>query len=296
MSGLRVALAGDEAAGVRTLGMLQRSVHEVVLVAANPSDLKRSLSARALASGVSVIDARRLRCPDVCDAIATERPDVLLNVHSLHKVHDAALDAFGVGAWNLHPGPLPEAAGINVPSWAIAQGHAEHGVTVHAMTATYDGGAIAYEDRFPIAADDTGLTLSARCANRGLVLVQRLIEQLASDPAGVPRRPQELAGRRFYGTGQPNGGFVSWTDSADAIAAHVRAADFRPFDGPWDPPRAVVNGSTMALLDVAVEGPTSAPPGTVRFDGTFPSIASGDRWVRVLDSQETTDHEAEVRR
>ena len=285
MTGLRVALAGDEAAGVRTLGILQRSEHELVVVAANPSDDDRSLGARAAELGVTTIEARRLRSPETAEELAALEPDVLLNVHSLHKVHGEVLSVFGVGAWNLHPGPLPEAAGINVPNWAIAEGHTSHGVTVHAMTENYDEGSIAYEDRFPIKEGATGLTLSVECASRGLALVKRLCDQLETDPAGVPRIAQDLSRRRFFGIGQPNDGLVAWTDRAETVAAQVRAADFRPFDNPWQPPRAEVGGVTHLLREVAVGDETDASPGTVRHEDDELLVAAGDRWVRLLETE-----------
>ena len=212
------------------------------------------------------------------------RPDVLLNVHSLTKVCGEVLAAFPVGAWNLHPGPLPEGAGINVPSWAIALGWAEHGVTVHRMTAEYDEGEIAYEDRFPVAERATGLMLSAECGSRGLRLVKQLVDQLADDPDGVPRRRQDLSRRAYYGLGQPGDGVVDWTSTAASIDAHVRAADFRPFPSPWRSPRAEIDGRWYELIEVEVGDPTDATPGTVTLRGEHMTVAAADRWVTVVEA------------
>lgn len=298
MSGLRIVLAADEAAGVRTLNLLTRSPHELVGVAARPVDPDdgTSLLARAEALGVPGIDARRLRRADVVPELVALRPDVLLNVHSLTKVCGEVLDVFGVGAWNLHPGPLPEGAGINVPSWAIALGWTEHGVTVHRMTTEYDEGEIAYADRFPIAERATGLTLSAECGSRGLRLVKQLIDQLADDPAGVPRLRQDPARRGYYGLGQPRDGRIDWTRPAAEVDAHVRAADFRPFDSPWPAPCTEVDGRRLALLEVAIGEPTDAAPGTTVADDGRLAVAAADRWVTLIETADVPDRPTDADR
>ena len=93
----------------------------------------------------------------------SEEIDLLLNVHSLYVIHADLVAAPRTGSFNLHPGPLPEYAGLNAPSWAIYHGESRHTVTVHWMEPGIDTGAIAYETSFEIAEDDTGLSLSARC-------------------------------------------------------------------------------------------------------------------------------------
>lgn len=282
MTALRVVLAADEAAGRRALKLLVGSAHEPVLVAVPAAaDEPSALRDDATALGVPTIDARRLGSAAVASELSAVKADVLLNVHSLTKVCSEALDVFGVGAWNLHPGPLPEGAGINVPSWAVALGWEEHGVTLHRMTAEYDAGDIAYEDRFPIRDSATGLTLSAECGSRGLRLVSALLDQLAEDPSEVPAAPQSVDDRAYFGKGQPNNGRIDWTAPAERIEAHVRAADFRPFPSPWHPPVADVDGELVGLVEVSIGDVASVPPGTSRRVGTELSIAAADRWVTV---------------
>lgn len=291
MTSLRIVLAGDEAAGARALALLLRSNHDVVAVAA-PRGIDNEPGAlwqRATEHGLTVFDARRLHHPDTANELIPVRPDVLLNVHSLTKVASEVLDVFAVGAWNLHPGPLPEGAGINVPSWAISERWSRHGVTLHRMTAEYDEGVIAYEDRFPIDQRATGLTLSAECASRGIRLVKRLIDQLSDDPATVPEHAQDLTARAYYGLGQPNGGIVEWSMEAASIDAAVRAADFRPFPSPWHWPQSELDGEWVELVDVEVGELSDEAPGTTRSsqnDGHVTTeVATRDRWLRLVETK-----------
>lgn len=53
--------------------------------------------------------------------------DLLLNVHSLHIIAPEVPDAPSVGCLNVHPGPLPEYAGLNTPCWRIYEGPEEYG-------------------------------------------------------------------------------------------------------------------------------------------------------------------------
>lgn len=126
--------------------------------------------------GLSISDptfASELRRRDV---------DVLLNVHSLHLIDPDVLAAPRIGSFSLHPGPLPEYAGLNVPSWAIYRGVAKHGVTLHWVAPRVDAGPIAFEASFSITPQDTGISVSAKCVQYVLPLVSKLLTLLTNDP------------------------------------------------------------------------------------------------------------------
>jgi UDP-4-amino-4-deoxy-L-arabinose formyltransferase/UDP-glucuronic acid dehydrogenase (UDP-4-keto-hexauronic acid decarboxylating) len=127
--------------------------------------------------------------------------DLLLNVHSLYVLPEPLLRVPALGAWNLHPGPLPRYAGLNAPSWAIYRGEQRHGVSVHRMEAGIDTGDIAYQESFPIAAADTGLSVALRCAQVGVALLHRLLEDAAA--GSIPRLAQDAAQRTYFGRGVP---------------------------------------------------------------------------------------------
>lgn len=86
---------------------------------------------------------------------------------------------------DLHAGPLPQYAGLSVPSWAAYHGELRHGATLHRMTAVVDADPIACATPFGITGRDTGLTASATCAQRGLGLVAQLLDALHADPDAV---------------------------------------------------------------------------------------------------------------
>jgi phosphoribosylglycinamide formyltransferase 1 len=63
---------------------------------------------------------------------------------------------------NIHPSLLPNLRGLNTHERALAGGLAEHGCTVHFVTAELDAGPILAQARVPVLLGDDVSTLAAR--------------------------------------------------------------------------------------------------------------------------------------
>ena len=63
---------------------------------------------------------------------------------------------------NIHPSLLPNLRGLNTHERALAQGLAEHGCTVHLVTAEIDAGPILAQARVPVLPGDDAGALAAR--------------------------------------------------------------------------------------------------------------------------------------
>ncbi|WP_155300048.1 methionyl-tRNA formyltransferase [Deinococcus kurensis] len=276
---MNVVLIAEEGSGLAALAQLQASGHRVQAVLSDTLAAPGSAGARAhLPPDVPLWPARLLRAPGAAAQLGVLAPDVLLNVHSLRIVPPAVLALPACGAFNLHPGPLPGYAGLNVPSWAILNGETRHGVTLHWMDAGIDTGDVAYAAELPVEPDDTGLTLSLRCAQAEQALLAQLLADLSAGT--VPRRPQPAGPRRYCRAGAPHGGRADWRWPARTLDAFVRACDYRPYPSPWGAPRAAVAGTELALLEVGLTAEaTRARPGTLRWDGEWLDVATGDEWL-----------------
>ncbi len=66
---------------------------------------------------------------------------------------------------NIHPSLLPDLRGLHTHQRAIATGLAEHGCTVHFVTAELDAGPIIAQARVPVLAGDDAETLAERVLN-----------------------------------------------------------------------------------------------------------------------------------
>jgi methionyl-tRNA formyltransferase len=284
---LRVLLAGEEAAAAQTLRLLRETGQHVVGVLTGRAGAERSvgpLSQLAEQWGYRIWPARRVRDAAFAEEVRAERVDLLLNVHSLYVVHPEVLAAPRIGSFNVHPGPLPEYAGLNAPSWAILRGERTHGVTVHWMDAGIDTGEIAYEARFEIAPEDTAFTLSAKGVRAAIPLLRALLEAAAAEPPAIPRQKQRAVPGRYHGREVPNQGRVEWGVPAEQIERFVRASDYGPFASPWGGPRATRPGlGEVEVVKVARTGrPTEAAPGTIgRPVPGGALVAAGDEWLVV---------------
>ena len=267
---------------------IERSGHRVIAVMASPG--------RVAASGASLWDAaaklgfptwpaQLVKDPLLAERMRAEEVDLLMNVHSLYVIHGTVLGAPRIGAFNLHPGPLPRYAGLNAVSWAIYQGERSHGVTVHWMAPEIDAGPIAYQSLFPIDENDTALSLAARCVREGLPLMMRLLDVAAKHPAEIPAVPQDIEKREYFPAGVPEGGRLSWQWPAQKIVDFVRACDYFPFRSPWGHPRTSMGTQELAVVKARrTRLAADSPPGTVgESTGEGVKVASSDEWLLVTE-------------
>jgi methionyl-tRNA formyltransferase len=265
--------------------MLAASEHHIAGVLAHQpvESSSATLWQAAHRMGYAARPAELVKSADFADEVERLQVDLLLNVHSLYLIDAALLSVCRIGAFNLHPGPLPSYAGLNVPSWAIYHGETEHAVTLHEMVPQIDAGKIAYEQRFAIDRRDTGLTLTRKAIRAGVLLIAKLIAAASVSPETIPRIDQDLSARRYFGAGPPNGGKLSWNRSAIDVVNHIRASDFAPFDSPWGHPKTFVNGTEIGIAAADLTNqPTGSQPGTVgeTLDGGI-LVAAADEWVLV---------------
>lgn len=283
---MNIVLIAEESAGIQVLSTLLQTDHRIVAVLAAPqkSRVPRAnvfLAAQKL--GLSVWPAELVKDAAFADKLRAEHVHVVLNVHSLYLIHEEILKAPLIGAFNLHPGPLPRYAGLNAVSWAIYRGETIHGVTLHKMVPDVDAGPIFCQQLFPLDSDDTALSLSAKCVQHGLHLVRQLLDVATADASCITLTDQDLSGRECHGKEVPNHGSLSWRWTAAKVVNFVRACDYFPFHSPWGYPWIESELGKLSIMKAARTGiPCEAAPGTVgEVRGASALIASADEWVAV---------------
>lgn len=279
---LTILLAAEEAAGVRALEAVLAAGHTVTTVlTGREAGARTAVRLAADRAGVATLPAGRVRDPGFAEQVRAREVDLFLNVHSLFLVPDAILEAPRIGSFNLHPGPLPEYAGLNCISWAIYQGERHYGVTLHWMAPRVDAGDVAFRAPVVIEDDDTALTLGTRCTRAGVTLLERLLEA-APTPGAIPREPQDPSRRRYYAARRvPQDGRLDWSRPAREVTRLVRACDYGPFPSPWGRPTTTLGGLEVSVLSAEPTGRLAgAAPGTLEIDpGGKVSVAAADEWV-----------------
>ncbi|MCH8567109.1 MAG: hypothetical protein LAT67_02540 [Balneolales bacterium] len=282
---MNILVAAEESAGAQVIKFLSGTNHIVKAVLTKDFTSKNGSSVTTVAKnlGYLILPSGLVKEPSFGPWIIDNEIDVLINVHSLNVICTEVIQAVRIGAYNLHPGPLPAYAGLNAPGWAVYNREAYHGVTLHKIVAEIDAGDIIDEAFFPVSAKDTGLSVSLKCIKYGLPLLESFFGKLSAGER-ITGKKQDVSKRILYRANQiPNNGRIEWGESAFRIDAFLRACNFAPFLSPWGHPKTMVKGESMAILSLSITGlACSEKPGMVgaAVDGAI-NIATADYWVTI---------------
>lgn len=98
----------------------------------------------------------------LADAVARYRPQLVVLAGFMKILGNRFIERFTGRVLNIHPSLLPNYPGLHTHRRALAAGDAEHGATVHFVTAQLDGGPLIMQVRVPVLPDDTESSLAAR--------------------------------------------------------------------------------------------------------------------------------------
>jgi methionyl-tRNA formyltransferase len=228
--------------------------------------------------GIPVEDVAGLPAEGVNDRVLAVDADWLISANSTVVLRSDVLARFPGRALNLHPGLLPEYAGLHVHQWAIRNGEDEFGATVHLLEAAVDAGDVVAERRFPIAPEDTGLSLFTRCMRAGTELLVGVLETVLRG-GELARTPQDLSRRRLYRHRDALDGRIDWSLPARSVVDFVRAGNYEPFASPtYTAEAGELRGEPLRILRAAAApGSPSAMPGTViEIGADGPVVACGE--------------------
>ncbi|MCC5905983.1 MAG: hypothetical protein JJU13_07255 [Balneolaceae bacterium] len=280
---MNILLAAEESAGVQTLKSLSKSSHNLKAVLTNTASPEKGAPVAALSKklGYTIMPATLVKESGFAGWIAENDIDLLLNIHSLFVICTEVIESLKMGAYNLHPGPLPSYTGLNAPSWAVYNQEPQHGVTLHKIVDKIDAGTIIDEALFPITSTDTGLSVSMKCVKHGIPLIEKFLDKIEKGES-IAGKEQDFSRRKYYRANQiPHNGKIDWNSSASRIDAFVRACNYAPFQSPWGYPYTLLDGEKISILKIGITDQLcNRHPGTVgeTIDGAA-SIATADNWV-----------------
>lgn len=169
-------------------------------------------------------------------------------------------------AINFHNSPLPAYAGVHVLSWALLNNEAEHGVTWHRITELIDGGNILKQALFPIAKDETGLSLSLKCYEFAISTFHELLISITSNT--LKEVSQDLAKRTYTDFNKkPRGNaWISWRDNAEDIERMTRALNLgHYYHNRLSCPKFILGQTIYIITRLRVlHKKSSSAPGTIQ--------------------------------
>lgn len=95
-------------------------------------------------------------------AVDEVRADLIVCAGYMRLISAAEVEARPGRMINLHPSLLPAFKGLHTHQQALDAGVAEHGASVHVVTADLDGGPVIARARVPVLPGDDADTLAAR--------------------------------------------------------------------------------------------------------------------------------------
>jgi methionyl-tRNA formyltransferase len=175
----------------------------------------------ARARGVPVHTPEKVGTPEWLARISEMRPDLVLSAYYRNMISTKVLGLAALGAFNMHGSLLPRYRGRAPVNWAVLNGEARIGMTLHRMVREPDAGAIVDQEGVDIGPRDTAEQAFRKvlpCARRVLA---RQIDALLAGTAH--ETPQDESKATYFGGRRPEDGRIDWTLPAAGIFNLIRA-------------------------------------------------------------------------
>ncbi len=140
---------------------------EIALVLSDKPQAAGLEAARAAGVAVEALDTRGFAGkPEfeaaVTAALAAADIELICLAGFMRILSAAFVERWRGRILNIHPSLLPDLKGLHTHERALAEARAEHGCTVHFVTADLDAGPIVAQARVPVLRDDDPDRLAAR--------------------------------------------------------------------------------------------------------------------------------------
>jgi methionyl-tRNA formyltransferase len=263
MKAARIVFAGSPAFAAPTLRMLCERDHRPVAVLTQPdrpAGRGRQLSSSpvkqlALELGIPVLQPATLKAETPQAELRALAPDLLVVVAYGLLLPPTVLEIPPRGCVNVHASILPRWRGASPIQAAILAGDTETGISIMAMEAGLDTGAVYRCARLPIDAQETAGELEQRLATLGAATLSGVLDRLLAGT--LQAQPQPAEGVSYAGRISKADGRIDWRQSAALIARQIRAYN------PWPVAETTLDGQQLRCFAARV-GDSGAPAGDVQ--------------------------------
>ncbi len=280
---LRLVFMGTPDFAVPTLVELAGAGHEVVAVYSRPpqpagrglAPQPSAVARQAERIGLSVLTPKTLRSDEAVTAMRAHGADAAVVVAYGLILPKPILDAFPLGAFNVHASLLPRWRGAAPIHRAVIAGDKETGVTIMQMEEGLDTGPIVLQRPITIAPDATAGDLHDDLARLGASLMAIALGAL--ERGSLQLTPQPEIGVTYAAKIDKSETRVDWQKPWQEVHNHCRGLS--PFPGAW----CELAGAGRIKILRTTKGIGSGPPGRV-LDGRL-TIACGSGAVRIVQLQ-----------
>lgn len=230
--------------------------------------------------GLPVLTPATLRTADAERAARAQGADLAVVVAYGLILPKPILEAFPLGAFNLHASLLPRWRGAAPINRAIMAGDAETGVMVMKMEEGLDTGPVGMAERVAIEADVTAGDLHDRLARLGADLMVRALGAIERGTLTLTLQP--ATGVTYAGKIGKDETRIAWARPWQEVHDHIRGLS--PFPGAWFEilGEGAGDGARVKVLRTT-KGEGTGMPGTVLDDRL--TVACGEGAVRILELQ-----------
>lgn len=230
---MRLAVFAYHDVGYECLKVLRAFEETIVAVVTHEDDPEeeiwfRSVADLARARGVPVYTPRNPNAPDFIELMRNCSPDLILSFYYRRLLSEELLAIPRLGGINLHGSLLPKYRGQAPVNWAIINGEAETGVTLHYMIEEADAGDIVAQSPVPIGEEDTALDLYKKIIAAGAELLHETFPLIKEGTAA--RILQDSRQATKFGRRRPEDGKIRWDSPARSVYNLVRGVT-HPYPG-----------------------------------------------------------------
>lgn len=262
---MRAIFMGTPDFAVPTLQAMIDAGHEIVAVFTQPDKAKgrgksvvyTPVKVKALEYEIPVYQPVKVRDPEVIEAIAQMKPDVIVVVAFGQILPKALLDIPPLGCINVHASLLPKYRGAAPIQWAVINGEKISGVTTMYMGTGLDTGDMILKEEVVLDEEETGGSLHDKLMNVGAGLLIRTLDLIRDGSA--PRTPQDDSQAGDYARMLDKQlGEIDFSQPAIQIERLIRGLN------PWPSAYTHLNGKTCKFWKAEVKAEnTQEAPGTV---------------------------------
>ncbi len=228
---MKIVFMGTPKSAVVSLSRLLDEGHKIVAVYTQPDrpagrgkKMKPSpVKEFAVEKGLKILQPGKIKTSEEIEIFRSHKADIAVVVAYGKILPLEFLNAFPLGAVNLHFSLLPKYRGAAPVNWAIANGEKITGVTTMKMDEGLDTGDILLQKEVLIHDDETAVELMERLSAVGASL---LVETLRSlDKITPQKQDHNLAS--YAPILKKEDGLIDWNMRAYEIANRIRG--FQPF-------------------------------------------------------------------